>query len=590
MKKLVSGKYIMKEAGFLLIAAIMLMTAFAVFTTINADYPEGIISYWKFDEDSVTVAYDSVDANHGTLKGGISGSADMGSTTTQLVESNQLVYYYLPVVTNSGMIIKSGTDERIITSSTRTGAQNHYVWTFTWEGEIAGFGEGSSYVICNVGDGIDGAGPHWTTGIVGGALEFDGVDDYVEVGTIIDISEQDAITIEAWFNPDLPGVGSDSNTYAGIDFGEKTVGHISLRTRTGTDPKFQMIIERTVLKGRSAVALSVFNPGEWYHVVGIVTLDKIELYVNGILQESQSLVGAPVTLSDITDDRLRIGGGSGDLGLHYYTGILDEVAVYNRALSADEIEYHYCLGYNFGHGYFDPPTLEYTEAPQPTDSVILEVMLTDSTGFGMEGYEIDFYIGDNYVGTSESTGADGVATLDLDSYEIGVYEVYALVYCLESDPAYLAVYDQDAGFVTGGGWIISPAGAYPADPELTGKAHFGFVSKYQKGKQKPIGNTEFQFHAADMNFHSHDYDWLVVTHHKAMYKGNGTINGDGNYGFILSAIDEALTKSTDVDLFRIKIWDKDNNDEVIYDNQLGDPEDGDPTTAIANGQIVIHKG
>ena len=58
---------------------------------------------------------------------------------------------------------------------------------------------------------------------------------------------------------------------------------------------------------------------------------------------------------------------------------------------------------------------------------------------------------------------------------------------------------------------------------------------------------------------------------------------------MLSAIDEKLTPSTDVDLFRIKIWDKDNNDLVIYDNQIGDPEDGDPTTEIASGQIVIHK-
>lgn len=36
------------------------------------------------------------------------------------------------------------------------------------------------------------------------------------------------------------------------------------------------------------------------------------------------------------------------------------------------------------------------------------------------------------------------------------------------------------GFVTGGGWIDSPGGAYQLDPDLTGKAHFGFNSKYQK--------------------------------------------------------------------------------------------------------------
>ena len=154
---------------------------------------------------------------------------------------------------------------------------------------------------------------------------------------------------------------------------------------------------------------------------------------------------------------------------------------------------------------------------------------------------------------------------------------------------YIVVYDPSSGFVTGGGWINSPEGAYTPDPNLTGKANFGFVSKYKKGKQTPTGNTEFKFKAGDLNFHSNDYDWLVVTHHKAMYKGTGTINGDGNYGFLISVIDEELTESTDVDLFRIKIWDKDNNDEIIYDNMLGEDEDEDPTTYIGGGNIKIHK-
>ncbi len=153
----------------------------------------------------------------------------------------------------------------------------------------------------------------------------------------------------------------------------------------------------------------------------------------------------------------------------------------------------------------------------------------------------------------------------------------------------LAVYDPEGGFVTGGGWINSPAGAYAPDPDLTGKANFGFVSKYKKGATVPTGQTEFQFKVADLNFKSDSYDWLVVAGPKAKYKGAGTINGGGNYGFMLFAIDEGLTPSTDVDLFRIKIWDK-NNDEVVYDNQMDDSDDADPTTAIGGGSIKIHKG
>ena len=74
--------------------------------------------------------------------------------------------------------------------------------------------------------------------------------------------------------------------------------------------------------------------------------------------------------------------------------------------------------------------------------------------------------------------------------------------------AMFVVYDPSGGFVTGGGWIDSPAGAYSPDEELTGKANFGFVSKYQQGASVPTGQTEFQFKAADLNFHSTDYQWL----------------------------------------------------------------------------------
>jgi hypothetical protein len=146
------------------------------------------------------------------------------------------------------------------------------------------------------------------------------------------------------------------------------------------------------------------------------------------------------------------------------------------------------------------------------------------------------------------------------------------------------------GMVTGGGWIMSPAGAYTPDPSLSGKATFGFVSRYKKGADVPTGNTQFNFQVADLNFHADSYDWMLIAHHKAMFKGTGTINGTGDYGFMLSAIDEKLTPSTDVDKFRIKIWDKDDGDAVVYDNNIGEDENADPTTGIAGGQIVIHKG
>ena len=161
----------------------------------------------------------------------------------------------------------------------------------------------------------------------------------------------------------------------------------------------------------------------------------------------------------------------------------------------------------------------------------------------------------------------------------------------DEDCIFLAVHDPVAGFVAGGGWIDSPENAChltAACQGLTGKANFGFVSKYKQGAQTPTGNTEFQFKAGDLNFHSGSYEWLVVANHRAQFKGVGTINGGGNYGFLLFAIDANLTPSTDVDLFRIKIWDKDNGDMVVYDNELGGDDGANPTTEIGGGSIKIH--
>src|SRR5207253_8769831 len=84
---------------------------------------------------------------------------------------------------------------------------------------------------------------------------------------------------------------------------------------------------------------------------------------------------------------------------------------------------------------------------------------------------------------------------------------------------YVVTYDPSAGFVTGGGWINSPAGAYAADPTLTGKANFGFESRYQNGNNVPTGNTQFQFKEANFNFKSTAYEWLVVSGAKARYRG-----------------------------------------------------------------------
>ena len=175
----------------------------------------------------------------------------------------------------------------------------------------------------------------------------------------------------------------------------------------------------------------------------------------------------------------------------------------------------------------------------------------------------------------------------------GVYKVCVRGSDTNGNPScetciFLAVYDANNGFVTGGGWINSPAGAYYPNPTLTGTANFGFVSKYSKGQSIPSGDTQFQFQEANFNFKSTSYDWLVIAGAKAQYKGSGTINGAGDYGFILTGIDGTQAGGGGTDKLRLKVYNK-TTSALIYDNLLNAPDSTDPTTVLGGGNIVIHK-
>lgn len=139
----------------------------------------------------------------------------------------------------------------------------------------------------------------------------------------------------------------------------------------------------------------------------------------------------------------------------------------------------------------------------------------------------------------------------------------------------VVVYDPSAGFVTGGGWFDSPIGSYLADPGLTGKATFGFTSQYKKGATVPTGNTQFQFSAGGLTFHSSSYDWLVVAGARsANFKGTGSLDGVSGYKFMVWAGDGTP------DSFRIRIWSNPDGTGVVYDNNAN--------TALGGGQVVIH--
>ncbi|KQW02443.1 family 43 glycosylhydrolase [Streptomyces sp. Root369] len=123
------------------------------------------------------------------------------------------------------------------------------------------------------------------------------------------------------------------------------------------------------------------------------------------------------------------------------------------------------------------------------------------------------------------------------------------------------VYDRSAGPALGTGVFGSPAGAYPAKPDLTGKTAFSFAAAYLPGASAPVGEASFDFGPARLKFRSTGSDWLVVTDSRAVYQGSGTVDGKSGYGFRITATDAP-------DTFHLRIFKK-SGGEVVYDNVTG---------------------
>ncbi|RIJ46826.1 HYR domain-containing protein [Maribellus luteus] len=262
-------------------------------------------------------------------------------------------------------------------------------------------------------------------------------------------------------------------------------------------------------------------------------------------------------------------------------------------LCGDTIEYRLCnMGACEGGC---PVSIEIVSLTTPIDPNPVGTEIVASAVCSGAIAELEWNWGDGHF-THQSSSAQ-TSTASHTYNEPGVYRIELIVSdtCGNLDTMlsdYIPVYDPDGGFVTGGGWIWSPAGAYKEDMTLTGKANFGFVAKYKKGSNVPEGHTEFQFQAGNLKFNSSTFDAmrLIISGAKAQFKGVGIINGSGNYGFMISVIDGALSGSSDLDKFRIKIWDLNNNGAIVYDNNIEQTDEtAEPATVVSGGSVIIHK-
>ncbi len=170
-------------------------------------------------------------------------------------------------------------------------------------------------------------GARWAPCGNGFALRFDGVDDYVDCGNSPSLNPSAAVTVEAWLCPDgIPGAGE-----AG------TVGkcYDSFFLTYYTDGNCWWYVGN----GGSSIRAAV-PAGTWHHVVGTFDGGTSRLYVDGEVRGSRTSNNHAISAGG----PFFLGTSSGDS--HYtkgffYRGMMAEVRVYDRALSADEVARHY---------------------------------------------------------------------------------------------------------------------------------------------------------------------------------------------------------------------------------------------------------
>lgn len=166
-----------------------------------------------------------------------------------------------------------------------------------------------------------------------GAINFDGVDDYISVPASALFSSLRDVSVEAWIKFDTVPAGSAYQTVF--------VRNSSFWLRTQAGPGIWFYTYNPALAAWSSARVTTgLATGQIYHVVGVKRGTTLEVWINGGRADTSSSGVVP----DFTNSTVVGGTISDATGL--FDGIIDEVAVYDRALSADEILENYNTGKN----------------------------------------------------------------------------------------------------------------------------------------------------------------------------------------------------------------------------------------------------
>lgn len=151
------------------------------------------------------------------------------------------------------------------------------------------------------------------------AFNFDGIDDYISTDSIIVPVGGNGYSISLWFN---------ANTLAG------TLEFLSQWTNANANNSFFLGLENQNIRfsdSWSSVPVGGLQTGKWYHMVAISASDNAYLYLNGALVATKGSALAYTGLASF------VIGQQGDLNMEYFNGKLDDIKIYNRILTPDEI-------------------------------------------------------------------------------------------------------------------------------------------------------------------------------------------------------------------------------------------------------------